>query len=270
MAMENINISRIKKIFFALTLLLSCFTMNTDKLHGYFSAQGTPFIMFRLALIFSFMLIATIICKDEIKFISKFEPIAIISITALLIFDYYVTEISGSQFLYKVWWMISIFTCELTLYMIITLSRAGKKDYALFNKRFWLGFTPLYIFILIICFVRNPSGHSLSINTHIGQGTIQMLIAFLNDINISFEAPLIFFGNLLIFLPLAFILKAFIVKSKQYFIVIIGTALPFIVEGYQYIFSCGDVDIDDIVLNLAGFYIGYCLSTIIYKKKLAE
>lgn len=270
MAMENINLSRISKLFFALTLVLSCLTMNSDHLKGYMGSQGTPFIIFRLALIFSFMLIATIMCKAEIKFITKFEPIAVIIITALLIFDYLVTHISGSQFLFRVWWMTSIFMAELTLYLGISITKVDKDDYKAFNKRFWIGFLPLYIFILIICFVRNPVGDNLSVNMHLGQGTFLMLKAFLNDINVSFEAPLIFFGNLLIFIPLSFIIKAIFSKIKPHTMLLIGTVIPFIVEGYQYIFSCGDVDIDDIVLNLAGFYIGAIISTIIYKVKIAE
>lgn len=270
MDMKNTNLKKLSKLFFALTLIFSCFTMNSDHIKGYMSSQGTPFIIFRLVLIFCFMLIATLICRDEIKFISRFEPIAVNVITAILIFDYYVTQISGSQFLFRVWWMASIFMAELTLFVTLSLSKNSKADYKDFNKRFWIGFLPLYIFILILCFARSPLENRLSINMHLGQGTIQMLIAFLNNINVSFEAPLIFFGNLFIFLPVSFILKAIFDKIKPLTVVIVGTAIPFLIEGYQYIFSCGDVDIDDIVLNLAGFYIGLILSTILYKKKIAE
>lgn len=225
-------------------------------------SEGTVFILFRCTLIAIFDAIATYINTDNLQFIKKFEPIVIWIITGLIIFDYYVTQISGSQFLFRVWWMASAIIAQGITFIVITLSKRNTIEYTAFYKRFWLGFTPLYIFVLILCFARNPFGKNLTTNFILGQGTIQMLIAFIKNVNVSFEAPLIFFGNLVIFVPLAFIINVLFKSLKNKYIALIGTAVPFLIEGYQYIFSCGDVDIDDIVLNLAGFYIGYIIMII--------
>jgi glycopeptide antibiotics resistance protein len=166
-----------------------------------------------------------------------------------------VTNLSGSQFLFRVWWIASIFTAEGTLFLSVLINKPSKKDYALFYKKFWYGFTPLYLFVLIICFLRFPST-TRTINVIPGSGTFLMLKAFINNVNVSFEAPLIFFGNLLIFVPLPFILSAFFKKLKPYQIILIGIIFPILVESYQYIFRCGDVDVDDLILNWIGFFIG--------------
>lgn len=256
----------INKILFCIVLTIACLTTNSDKLGGYFGSMGTMMIIFKLFIIFTFTLIITLENKNNIKFVSIAEPIIICTTTGLLIFDYYVTKFSGSQFLFSVWWMAAIIVAQAAVFVGITFS-SNKNGYQRFYRNFWLAFTPLYTFLFILCFARKPFGGNLSVNTRLGDGTFRMLVAFINDLNVDFEAPLIFFGNLLIFVPLAFILDSLFKKLKTGHIAIIGTILPLIVEGYQYIFKCGNVDIDDIVLNLAGFYIGLIIMMIIKKKR---
>ena len=48
----------------------------------------------------------------------------------------------------------------------------------------------------------------------------------------------------------------------------IGFITPLFVEAYQMIFKCGQVDIDDIVLNFGGFLIAFIVYIAIYKHKL--
>lgn len=151
------------------------------------------------------------------------------------------------------------------VFTAVTIS-SDKTNYKAFYRRFWIGFTPIYVYTFALCFARTPFVGNSSTNIKLGDGTFRMLYAFIGNLNVDFEAPLIFFGNLLILIPLAFILNAIFKKLKTTHIAIIGTITPFIIEGYQYIFKCGDVDIDDIVLNLLGFYIGLIAMNIISKK----
>lgn len=262
----TINIDNAKLILFYISFALSCLTMNSDKLNGYCKAQGNVFIFFRYAMIFLFVFTGIIINKKQIEKIIKFIPIATIISTVILIFDYYVTQISGSQFLYRVWWIGSIFVASAGVFLATTIILKGEK-YERFFKSFWIGFSPIYLFLLFLCFARKPS-NDLSINLEIGQGTFLMLKAFLHNIHISFEAPLIFFGNLLVFIPLPFIIKAFFGKAKLGFILPIGLILPILIESYQYVFKCGHVDVDDVILNQLGFLIGFALLWIIRKNRL--
>lgn len=256
------------KTFFIITFLLSCMTMNSDNLFGYLENQGTVFLMIKLTLVFISVFTASIINRKNIEFITKFEPKAVIAITILLIFDYYVTQLSGSQFLFRVWWIAAIFIAQAALFLALSVFNKDKNKYIVFYKHFWYGFTPLYLFTLSICFLRNPFHGGRTMHTVPFHGTFLMLKAFINDINVSSEAPLIFFGNLLIFIPLPFILFSFFKKAKPVHIALIGFATPILIEGYQYIFSCGDVDIDDLILNWAGFFAGFVIQRIIDKNIL--
>lgn len=261
-------LNNISIFFFAIIFCLSCFTMNSDKLFGYFKYQSTVFIIIKLALVFLLVFAAGLINRKNIVFITKFEPKAVTAITVLLIFDYYVTQLSGSLFLFRALWIAAIFIAQGALFLSMTISQKDKNEYNHFYRHFWYGFTPLYLFTLIICFLRNPFHGSRTTNIIPFQGTFPMLRAFINDIHVSFEAPLIFFGNLLIFVPLPFILFSFLKKAKPVHVALIGLVTPIIVEGYQYIFSCGDVDVDDLLLNWIGFFAGFALQRIIYKKLL--
>ena len=266
--MKNFSKDIFKRLFFILVFIPACFTTNSNNLSGYLSAGGSVVIIFKYLLIFSFVFIATLLNRDGIDFLSKFVPISTVSITALLIFDYYVTKLSGSQFLFRVWWIGTIFVANSAVFLAVTINNKDER-YRKFHSRFWLGFTPIYVFLLFICFVRAPFS-SMSTNFVLGNGTFLMFKAFFKNVHTSFEAPLIAFGNYLIFVPLASILSVLFSKIKSGAILITGIIIPFIIEGYQFIFECGNVDIDDIVLNISGFILGFIIYLIVKKNHLAE
>lgn len=261
----NKSKDNIKKLIFAVTFILSCFTMNSDHLIGYWGSKSSVYILARFGMIIFFVFTASIINAKNIGFISKFVPSAILIITALLIFDYYATNISGSQFLFRAWWIAYIFTAEVTFFLAISIYKTP--EYKTLYYNFWYGFTPLYVFTIIICFLRAPFT-ARTINAIPFQGTFLMLKAFIHNPHISFEAPLIFFGNLFIFAPLPFVISAILKKIKPLQLAAIGLLAPIFVEGYQYVFQCGDVDIDDLILNWFGFLIGFILQQIIKKHRL--
>lgn len=262
--MKNL-LDKVCKIFFIIVFCLSCFTTNSDNLSGYWGNRGTVLIITKFLIVFVLVSFAGIINRKNLKFIAEFESKAVVIITALLIFDYYVTKFSGSMFLYKVWWIAAIFVAQGALFISASITK--NKNYDYFYKKFWTGFTPLYIFTIIICFLRMPFQNKRTINTTPFNGTFLMLKAFIEDVNISFEIPLIFFGNLIIFIPLPFVLSL-LKKLKPLHTALIGIVTPILVEGYQYIFSCGDVDIDDLILNWLGFFAGFALQKIIYKARI--
>ncbi len=256
-----------EKLIFIVFYLFSMFSMHSDNLGSYWGNNGTPYMFFRFFLIILIMSFATIINRKNVEFITRFVPSSMLIITALMIFDYYVTEFSGSQFLYRVWWIAYIIVTQMTVF--ITGTFVLKSGYDELYTKLWRAFTPLYLFVFVICFVRHP-GSSYIINTELGKGNFNMLLSFLKDVHISFEAPLMFFGNIVIFTPLPFILSAVSKKFTPPAIMIIGFLTPFIVEGYQLIFKCGQVDIDDIVLNFGGFLISYIIYALIYKHKFSN
>ena len=265
--MAETKVNKIKEIIFFIAFLLSCFTMNSDNLAGYWYRQSTLFIFTRFFLIIFFLSIITLINKSNTAFISKAANTILLLITPLIIFDYYVTHISGSQFLYRVWWIAYTMVASATVFIVITLIKP--KNYKNYYYSFFRSFTPIYLFTLYICFIRTPNT-SLTTNFKLFNGTFLMLKAIIDNPHINFEAYLIFIGNIIIFLPLPLIISAIFKKSKSYQLLIIGFIMPFIVEGYQYIFKCGDVDIDDVILNWLGFFIGLIIHQAIKKRLLTE
>ena len=265
--MAEIRRTKLNKILFALVFVLSCLTMNSSEIKGYSGSHGTAFMFFKFAVIILFVFWASMENLNNVEFVTKTVSLTLLIVTPILIFDYYVTQISGNQFLFRVWWIAYIMTASATAFISFTVF--NRKGYSKFYYSFWKSFTPLYLFTLYIGFLRTPNTR-FSYNFKPGNGTFLMLKAILKNPNIDFEPYLLFFGNIIIFLPLPFILSAFFRKIKIYQLAIIGFIAPFIAEGYQYFLKCGDVDIDDIILNWLGYFIGMGIYMIIKKRLLRE
>ncbi len=65
------------------------------------------------------------------------------------------------------------------------------------------------------------------------------------------------FGNILLFLPLPFILKMYLKVYKFSTVFLISVVFSIAIESIQYIFKVGVADIDDVILNTIGACIGY-------------
>ena len=265
--MVMIDKTKINKIKFAFAFVLSCLTMNSDNVTGYSRSAGTAFVFFKLAMIILFMSLVTFINRNNALFISKVVKVTLLTITPFVIFDNFVTNISGSQKLFRYWWMGYILASAVSVFLTLTIEKA--KDYSTFYYTLWKSITPLYVFMMYICFWR-AHNTNFSTNFKLGNGTFLMLKAIIRNPHIDWEPYLLFIGNVIVFFPLAFILLAFIKRIKPYQLALIGLAAPFLAEGYQYIFKCGDVDIDDIILNWFGFFVGFIIQQIIQKRLLTK
>ena len=70
------------------------------------------------------------------------------------------------------------------------------------------------------------------------------------------------FGNVLLFIPLPFVLDFLFNKTRFSTIMLIGFLLSLGIELLQFIFEAGYADIDDLILNTFGTFIGYfCYKT---------
>ena len=261
------SLEKFGKAAYIILYLLCCSMMSSNKLNSLWGTAGyTLFIYFKLILVFCVMFTATLCIKEYADFIGKTIMFCTAGVGILFGIDYYTLKISGTIFLYSVWWIAAIVMSALGVFVACALS-IKKKEYPLLFKRFVYGITPLYAITVIICFLRIPA-NNLSTNFIPLAGTFQMLKAFLKNPSGDFEAPLLFFGNIFIFTPLPIIIKGYFPKLKNKNMLLIGILTPFFVEGYQYIFKCGDVDIDDLITNFIGFMIGLGIYKLIEKKKL--
>lgn len=66
-------------------------------------------------------------------------------------------------------------------------------------------------------------------------------------------------GNILLFIPLSFILMGLFNRRKLLSVIICGIILSVSIESAQYIFHIGFADVDDLILNVTGSIIGFYL-----------
>lgn len=71
-----------------------------------------------------------------------------------------------------------------------------------------------------------------------------------------------FFGNIFLFIPLAYFLNELFKSSKSTVTIVIGSLVSLLIELFQYTLKIGVFDIDDILLNTIGIIVG----EILYKK----
>ncbi len=74
-------------------------------------------------------------------------------------------------------------------------------------------------------------------------------------------------GNILWFVPMGIILGR---KFKLFKTILLTGLISFSIESLQWIFNNGISDIDDIIFNITGAFVGYLLYYLIIKKKKAR
>lgn len=97
--------------------------------------------------------------------------------------------------------------------------------------------------------------------------TIRQYLHLLHDPRYTWHAFVNLFGNVLMFIPLGYLLPKIWVRYRKFFRLIFYAFLVLIaVEVTQYFTMLGSLDVDDIILNLAGVIIGY-FAWLLFKAK---
>ena len=233
-------------------------------LYGYFGPHGFQFILLRYIIIALLIFAFSYILRENEKLMLYVLPIELLIVTAVIYYDYFIGYHLLYNFSYGLWICASVSVASASLFLANTFYFKG--DFKKFYRFFWASYAPIYLLILYISFIRTPGSFGFSLNTKIGSGTIQYFSYLFHHINDGYIA-LITFGNILVFIPASFIIKNISFKLNDLIILIIGLLLPLGAEAYQYIFKCGDVDIDDLILNWSGFLIGLIIMRLIVRKK---
>ena len=76
-------------------------------------------------------------------------------------------------------------------------------------------------------------------------------------------------GNILLFMPLPVIAISVFKINRFFNIMLLCFSLSFSIELMQYVFRVGVADIDDIILNTLGAFIGYCFF-LVFKRAFTE
>ncbi len=154
------------------------------------------------------------------------------------------------------------FTCIIYFIVKLIIKRSDKNfinDYSKFIKHTTVCFVLYYLLILIYCFIIvreitfiKPTPNLIPFDT---------IYNSFSDERIDYELLFLFLGNIAIFLPLGVFLSA-LIKNKL-ILMIFPIALSVGIEVSQYYLGNGHPDIDDVLLNVLGFYIGILFKKIV-------
>lgn len=253
----------LKLIFFIAIYSFSCLLTSKDIEGNIFYYNSLLFQLIKTLAVFLSVYLATVINKNNINKINKYVSVYTALVGIVYFIDNYTINLSGNRTFFRLWWLSLIHITFFAYYL--GLISIKKIDFYKLSKEALKGYSVLYAISFLIVFLR-PISNNLTFNFSIGSGTlsyINYLIKYPNDSEILF----LVIGNVIFFIPIAFLIKTFFPKIKAYQQLLIGFILPFIVEGYQLLFKCGDVDIDDIIMNFSGFLTGLIFYQIIYKTK---
>ncbi|MCH5320480.1 MAG: VanZ family protein, partial [Eubacterium sp.] len=232
----------------------SCFTVTTNRITGYFSYTTTDRLIFKFVIVFLFVIATVLLNKNQLNYTINYSSVFINVLLVIFVFDYFVTNFSGTNSYYRMWWLCIIHIANAGLY--IGLSLCCKYDFKKLAKKLLLSFLPTYIFTFLLIFARKPNSY-FEVNLKLGEGLISSLDYLISHFHGNTWPLFNFVGNIAFFIPIPFFIKAVFPKIKIYQIFFAGLLVPFFVEGYQFIFKCGSVDIDDIVFNVSGFLVGF-------------
>ena len=115
-------------------------------------------------------------------------------------------------------------------------------------------FLVFYALVLVYCFFlqRQPSGQS-------GFNLIPfaMMISYIGSFRYAYETIFYVLGNLLCFLPLGFYLRIRQKNVSGWRILSTPVVFSLLIEASQLLFNTGQFDVDDIIMNAVGYYIGF-------------
>lgn len=238
-----------------------------DVLFGYFGFWSSKYIFLRYVIIFVIVFILTAAFSNYKEFLLYCFPIELFLVLFVTYTDTFISHRLLYNYNYILWLCVTISVTCAAVFISSTLFM--KENYKRFFKVFWRSYLFVYLYLLYDVFYRPPNSFELSVNLKAGHGMFRFFSYMVHNLGDGYMI-LIWLGNLLVFLPIPFLIKSIFPKANNSLIIVLGICAPLIVESYQYIFKCGNVDIDDIILNYTGFIIGFILFKIIEKYKLTS
>lgn len=146
--------------------------------------------------------------------------------------------------------------------LLIKKNDVGFTDkYSNFIKSATSGFLAYYGIILFYSFflIRTITFERPEVNLK----PFEMMIFTFTRGYIDYELFFLFLGNIAIFLPLGILVSAF--SKKKILLITLPIIISFVIELSQYILGNGHPDIDDLILNIVGFYIGVIIKMLLDK-----
>lgn len=128
-----------------------------------------------------------------------------------------------------------------------------REDFTFFFRNSSKGFLVFYIFVLIYCFILQRTPQS---QTGLNLIPFNMIMTYIDGSTSLYESIFYFTGNFICFFPFGFLYKSFKKTNDTVKIILIPIVISLLIELSQLILKNGNFDVDDILLNTAGFYLG--------------
>ncbi len=260
-------LSVVSAVLFAVLYPFFMISSSFSVKNFYFGFHSIYFIYLRYIIIFIFMFMLMYLNRDNKRLITEYIPIMLIAVSLGIYIEYFITRRYLYNYAYLLWTGVVLSITNAGVFLGATAF--VKEEYKKFYKRFWHAYIIIYILIIYVSFIREPNWIPLTINLRFGNGTLKFFKAVFNDPANNMYTSLVCFGNIFILLPFPFIISS-IKRLNVPLTLIIGILLPLLFEGYQYVFKCGNVDVDDVFLNYSGYLIGMAIENRIYSKKLKQ
>lgn len=242
-----------------------CIWISKETINGLFGFNSFFYQLIKLVLVFICVFFSALINKNNIEKTSDYCCYFTMTIAVIYFIDSCFFRLSGGLY-YRLWWLLTIHIAVFAVYAAAMFMK--NIDFKAITKKIIQGYSILYAVSFASIFLR-PMGNGATTNFTAGSGTLKF-IPYLIKYPQDWSIWLITLGNVVFFIPIAVILQTLIPKIKLYQQVIIGILIPIFIESYQLIFKCGDVDVDDIILNFAGYLIGLLLLVIQNKIKMNQ
>lgn len=151
-----------------------------------------------------------------------------------------------------------------------TPSVADKRAFAVLFRRASVVLIPVFAGVLIFMFIINRKIGTYNpaevFNLIPMQGTVKSFFEFFRMGYARIESFYVFFGNILFFSALSFYIMYCFPKTKRTAMILLPLLISFSIECSQYLLGTGNPDVDDFILNVGGFYLGWAFYQFLIKK----
>lgn len=255
----------------------SCFFI--DSWHSVFflniSERNTKLV---LALVIPFFLTAFVYLREKsFVFIGKASAVLMpVCVVAFFVDKASINLIArigeDKIFFHFTYSLISFFSVLFASWCCRTFCKKHDGSFAGFVRDFFAGYTVLCVFLFVLMFfVIREYNLVICIQNFVPfKGEIGEFIAGVKNGFDSYMPFLRTIGNVLFFSSISLMLCTLIPKQKTLFAVVVPFLISLFVEAYQYISKCGDTDIDDVILNTLGAFIGILIYQLLFKKIISE
>lgn len=183
-----------------------------------------------------------------------------------------IARLDDSRIIYHfLYTLISVFTLLAAGWICARCSKACV-DFALFYRRFSLGYLPLCAFLFILQFflLRTFGNIFVTANSVPFRGEIYCLWYYAKTGTLSFSTALHSAGNVLYFTSLSLALCGTVRRRPVLWGTLVPVALSVFVESFQLLTKSGDADVDDIILNTLGAVLGVLIFRLLLRPLLQK